>query len=51
MNYGFQSLGFRISEAKISGMRRSLAFLSQSVEDGSIFCSIAARLTGKMRDK
>ena len=51
MNYGFQSLGFRISEAKISRTRRSLTLLSQSVKDGSIFCSIAGRFTGKMRDK
>ena len=51
MNYGFQSLGVRISEANISRMRRSLAFLSLSVKDGSIFCSIAGRLTAKMRDK
>lgn len=51
MNYGFQSLGVRISEANISQMRRSLAFLSQSVNGGSIFCSIAGRFTGKMRDK
>ena len=35
MNYGFQSLGLRISEANISRMTRSLAFLSQSVKDGS----------------
>ena len=49
-NYGFQSLGFRISEAKISRMRRSLGFPSQSVKDGSIFRSIAGRFTGKMRD-
>ena len=51
MNYGLPSPGFRISEANISQMRRSLAFLSQSVNDGSIFCSIAGRFTGKMRDK
>ena len=47
MNYGFQSLGLRISEANISRMTLSLAFLSQSVKDGSIFCSIARCFTGK----